>query len=244
MKLTFKQTKNFFKKINVLSNGCWGWGGYRKPNGEAWTNIEKFIPARNIMWNLCYERGIPKCKTVYHMCKNKSCINPDHLGVESKHEKEIRIFWEKANREEEYECWEWLGCVGDNGYGQGGTKDNRYLAHRFAWQFHYGEIPKGMLVCHHCDNPSCVNPIHLFLGTQKDNIRDMDKKGRRKLHWKNPKIRGEKNPNSKLTEKSVLEIIKLRKTMTLERLSKKYKVCPNTILNICNGKTWKHMTKL
>lgn len=75
-------------------------------------------------------------------------------------------------------CWVWTGAVGDHGYGRITEKGKRYRAHRMAWLINCGEIPEGLSVLHKCDNPSCVNPDHLFLGTQKVNIADGIQKGR------------------------------------------------------------------
>lgn len=75
-------------------------------------------------------------------------------------------------------CWEWQGTRNSGGYGTLSGNENGLLAHRVAYEILVGEIPKGMFVCHKCDNPPCCNPSHLFLGTPKDNIRDMIDKGR------------------------------------------------------------------
>jgi len=76
-------------------------------------------------------------------------------------------------------CWEWLGKkLPKTGYGLFGVSIDSYLAHRVAYTLAYGNIPRGMLVCHRCDNPKCVRPDHLFLGTQTDNMRDAREKGR------------------------------------------------------------------
>ena len=82
------------------------------------------------------------------------------------------------------ECWIWTAALDKDGYGVFRYKNKekyKYKAHRFSYEFFIGEIPKGKLVCHTCDNPPCVNPYHLFLGTRKDNTQDMLKKGRSKL---------------------------------------------------------------
>ena len=76
-------------------------------------------------------------------------------------------------------CWEWTGSRFASGYGQlPAQRDTGSLAHRASWRIHYGLIPHGMCVLHHCDNPPCINPSHLFVGTNKDNSKDMVAKGR------------------------------------------------------------------
>jgi len=94
-------------------------------------------------------------------------------------------FWNRVDvREDKNSCWEWLGPKQFNrGRVRIGSQvdDTRklILPHRIAYELTYGPIPKGLFVCHHCDNPPCCNPIHLFLGTQRDNMQDAVRKGRK-----------------------------------------------------------------
>jgi hypothetical protein len=85
-------------------------------------------------------------------------------------------FWEKADTSGE--CWEWTAGKFNTGYGQFSVDGAPQLAHRFSYEMHYGKISDGLHVLHTCDNPPCVNPEHLWLGTQADNNEDRDKKGR------------------------------------------------------------------
>jgi len=134
------------------------------------------------------------------------------------------------------ECWAWHGWT-DSGYGYGRVKAHgaSWQAHRLSWTVHHGPIPDGLCVCHTCDNPICVNPAHLFLGTQADNVADMIHKGRR------VNLVGEKNGKSKLTWDDVCEIRRLYATGECSQpaLGRQFGVCHSTIGRIVRGEYWR-----
>ena len=118
-------------------------------------------------------------------------------------EKTLKRFWDKVEIKEPDDCWEWTASKTEQGYGHFGFNKHVVKAHRFSWMLYSGKnIPEGMFVCHHCDNPSCVNHNHLFLGTPQDNMNDMIKKGRDNF-LPGGLLSGELNGKSKLTKSQV-----------------------------------------
>lgn len=148
----------------------------------------------------------------------------------------LNRFIKKINFKGQNDCWEWTSSILKNGYGTFYYKGKRIYAHRFAYVLFIKPIPDRKLICHTCDNPSCVNYKHLFLGTNQDNVNDRNQKGK--------VSKGEKHPNSKLTESQVIEIKKaLLKPYKgqINDLAKKYNVSIRTIENIKYSKTWNHI---
>lgn len=145
------------------------------------------------------------------------------------------IFWTRV--EKAAGCWSWIGALDKCGYGKVSFMDEQ-LAHRASWRLHFGPIAPGMLVCHHCDNPKCVNPAHLFLGTQVDNMRDMRIKHRRKGRGI-----GEANGRAVLTWEKVNAIRAEYRRGTKGNssqpgLSRKYGISQTMIGLIVNGRAW------
>lgn len=131
------------------------------------------------------------------------------------------------------ECWPWRGAVTHNGYGRFRTSAGTIRAHRWAWERLNGPIPPGLLVCHHCDTRSCVNPAHLFIGTQKENIADRDAKGRG--------IDGTRNGKNKLSPETV-RAIRARTRWAFgdqARLARELGVTSTTLHHIRIGRIWR-----
>lgn len=155
------------------------------------------------------------------------------------------------------DCWIWKGARNSFGYGRFGVPGNSGIyAHRFSYEMHKGKIENKLFVCHSCDNPSCVNPKHLWLGTAKDNIHDMINKNRNASGYKEGKngkkiknkfpfrmqFHGSSHPCSKLNEEIVKEIkIKLLKGIRGSVLAREYDISEQVINTIKHGKSWKHV---
>jgi len=145
-------------------------------------------------------------------------------------------FFNKVNKTDT--CWLWVGGK-SAGYGNFSLNKKEIGVHKISYMHHNKtEIPKGLLVCHSCDTPACVNPEHLFLGTHQENMDDMVKKGRSTKGKRD----GDKNPHSKLTTEQVLEIASLLDTHTNVELAKEYGVSEKAISDIRIGRTWPSVT--
>lgn len=135
-------------------------------------------------------------------------------------------FWEKVDKSGD--CWLWTGCVNSYGYGRINIKKKIIKAHRVSWGLLFGPIPKGLCILHKCDNPPCVNPDHLFLGTLSDNTKDMIAKGR--------------GGNVKLFPNQVREIQRRFKAGEIGTiLAKEFGVNQGAISKIITGRTWKEI---
>lgn len=149
-------------------------------------------------------------------------------------------------------CWLWNGSKKSSGYGCFSFNGKRVRAHRWAYEHFIGHIPEGLLVCHSCDVPACVNPEHLWVGTNGDNHKDMCRKRRHARHaisksnknTSGPKgtPRGSRHGRARLTESDVLSIRdKLKNGSTLSSVAKLYGMNLASIFLIKHRKTWTHI---
>ena len=148
-------------------------------------------------------------------------------------------FWSKVDRRGQDECWEWTACCNHLGYGTLKIDGEAVLVHRLAYKPHYGDIPDGLCICHHCDNPPCVNPGHLFLGTYADNNNDAAIKGRTTI------APGEQNRNAKFTKTDIRAIRKLYANgQRAASLARQYSMSPTNIRDIVTRRTWRHVEEI
>ena len=141
-------------------------------------------------------------------------------------------FWSQVDKSGD--CWMWTGKTTVDDYGCFHATINgqrAYKAHRASWMLRIGKVPRGRLVCHSCDEPLCVNPDHLWLGTHEQNQLDMQRKGRQ--------VRGEQHGCAKLTEQQVIDI--KTSDLTIKELSEQYGMHNSHIGRILNGEKWAHV---
>ena len=163
-------------------------------------------------------------------------------------DKDIDRFWKYVDKKGEEECW--INTIAPtHRYGRLKIKGKNVRMNRLSYILHKGSIPVGLCVCHTCDVPRCVNPVHLFVGTMADNVRDRDNKDRLSRGAKHSKImkqiavRGSKHPSAVLNEEDVYNIRQLKDTVgyTYKELSDIFGVHKKTIGQIIRKERWRHI---
>jgi len=147
-------------------------------------------------------------------------------------------------------CLEWQGSSYRRGYGKVWYLGLPWATHRLAWTLRHGPVPAGLCVCHTCDNPRCIEPLHLFLGTMADNMRDRNAKGRQGLQFhakgrQGPHVhdRGSLRASAKVTETQVREMREAALMGVSRReLGRRYGVAHQTVTKIVNRQKWAHLT--
>jgi hypothetical protein len=162
-----------------------------------------------------------------------TCLKAYQLGIHTirpRQKIEIR-FQNYLMPEPNSGCWLWMGGTHKTGYGAFTIcKRKQVSAHRISWEIHHGPIPKGFCVLHHCDNQSCVNPRHLFLGTNQDNSDDCVNKKRHTY--------GSHHKNAKITDDIAINI--RQDPRSLKKISESFGVSARLVFNIKHNMAWKH----
>jgi HNH endonuclease len=145
-------------------------------------------------------------------------------------------FWARVVKHEPG-CWEWTGFLNHDGYGLLSRGRTKVGAHRLSWEIHFGSIPDGMYVCHHCDNPQCARPDHLFLGTQRDNMRDCGRKRRNHIRAQD----GEQNTSAALTNADARRIREMYATSMLKAsdIAAQVGVSRGVVASVVSGRTYR-----
>ena len=224
-----KEKNRLMKRVCEDSvTGCWNWNGYFQ-----FQIFGKREHSHRASWIL-FNGEIPKNHRIIQNCSNKRCVNPKHLSCTHLGKDFKKRFFEKVifPKNTGLDCWGWAGGLNGSGYGSLGVGDDVLGAHVVSYIIHHNVAPsEGDHILHTCDNPACVNPDHLFLGTHSENMVDMIQKGR--------------SSQAKLSVKDVLLICTIldEGKSSVVDISKMFNVNRNTIHNIDNGSTWNHLTR-
>lgn len=162
--------------------------------------------------------------------------DPEAIKLKQYHGLTLAERFDRYAVKRETGCWDWESFKDPNGYGRLNVNGRPQLAHRISYQIHFGTIPSGMAVCHKCDNPSCTNPAHLFLGTQADNVADMHVKRRARKRG----MKGTEHHMAKMNEDTVRAI--RASDAPDSQLAREHDVSRATIHSIRNFRSWKHVT--
>lgn len=244
--------QSFLSRIDRKGqDDCWNWiGASPDERGAVSIRIDEKKVSRLKPFKLAFEvlrHEIPEEYELVQTCGNPLCCNPAHTKLKSL---SIDAFWEKIDKSPglgpKGTCWEWRGGLTEYGYGNFAQsrkvikdpKKRNIAAHIYSYRISKGEVPKGLCVCHECDNRLCVNPDHLWLGTLQDNIADREAKGRG-----NPGIvLGESNGSAKLTTDQVKQIKNLLEYgATYAELGRRFGVSAPIISRIHKGTLWGHV---
>lgn len=231
------------KRIVIDDNNCWTWQLMVDKDGYGRARFKgKDYRVNRLVYEI-YIGEIPKNHFVKTNCGNKFCVNPRHLRLKSQFHHvsfndltELQAYIISKIKKDYKGCWIWQGCTHTFGYGRASVCGKSFDAHRLAWIAFNGDIPEKLVVCHgDMCKPSCCNPEHLKLGTQKENIEDRERMRISK---------GLRHDRAKLCDKDILDILKFRKGgNSVAKIAKMFNVSNSTIDRIIYGKGWKHVKR-
>jgi len=213
-----------FERCAKSNNGCIE---YQTKSPSKRINGKMVSFARIIYESFIGE--LPYRSSILRSCNNGKCLNPNHMLPSTPEDK----FWSHVKKTSG--CWVWVGSKDGGGYGCFGSSwlDER-KSHRISWIIYNGEIPPDFWVLHKCDNPSCVNPEHLYLGTHQDNVQDKIKRERQS------RMIGMRNGRSILTPDDVIEMRKMYKRgdWSYRQLSWFFGVSQTQVARIMKKESW------
>ena len=213
---------------------CWPWQGPRSTKGRPrYAHAGVDTTPRRYVWQL-YFGPVPGGLGLQSLCATGTdCCNPGHHMPTA--------LWNRVDVQGPDDCWNWLGALKDKqklAYGGTGIPGLPTRAHIAAWVLENGPVPDGMQINHHCDNPLCCNPAHLYAGTHEQNMADKARRGRART---NP-LRGSDNPGSKLTDQAVVDIRQRAAAGEPQKdLAAQYGVAGSTISKVVSRTRWAHV---
>lgn len=222
---------------------CWTWIGVEH-RGQALMLIDgSYYNVRRVIAYSMLGIDVERCRFIYTTCGNPLCVNPAHLVpiMEGPLNDSIdgikKILLSRKEISKDTDCWDWTGNINLSGYGYLWINRKEFTAHRLSAMVFLGfDIESELCVLHKCDNPKCINPEHLRIGTRSDNIHDMYSKGRQAI------LRGEDASGAQMTNDEVLEIRKERREgKTTVSIGEKHGRSPAYISQIVTGRKWSHL---
>lgn len=233
--------RRFWAKVDVRGpDDCWPWLASVTPSGYGQISINRRPQAAHrVAWQITYDRMLGDQK-VEHSCENRICCNPNHVEFfkRSAHETGL-TFLEKlfgSHFVTHRGCWIWMGSVRNrDGYGSIPLIDRQHFVHRVMWEVSNALEAENLTICHDCDDPRCVNPAHLYAGTDQTNADDRARRNRQ--------AKGSGNGRSKLSESDIptIRMLSAERGLSNREISDRYGIDPAAIRSIVIGKTWAHV---